>query len=278
MTKKTAILCSGLDNVMRGYETHSRILFDCLSEENAGDKEYFLYKRQGLSKKNEIVLWVPSRSAFLCNFLTKFRGDILYWEYLFFGLRFLFHCIIKRKKFESIAIIEPMVAKVVYRFKKILPGQPLIIFTHGVWNKPSDNINNADVFHEVNIENYEAMKNYVEEHKLDKKVVLIPHFLKDVVLPKYEKAQLRKELGITTPKVLLSVGAINRAHKRMDYLIEEAAKLSADWTLVVCGLARGGEGDLVLNMGKEKMGDRFIHLFIQREEISKVYALADVFV
>jgi len=33
-----------------------------------------------------------------------------------------------------------------------------------------------------------------------------------------------------------------------------------------------------LNFGKEKMGNRFVHLFIQREEISKVYAIADVFV
>jgi glycosyltransferase involved in cell wall biosynthesis len=97
-------------------------------------------------------------------------------------------------------------------------------------------------------------------------------------LPRYNKNELRKEFGIFTPKVILSVGAINRGHKRMDYLINEVAKLSEEWTLVVCGAARGNEGDIVLNLGKEKMGNRFIHLFMDREEISKVYAVADIFV
>ncbi|MCW3082862.1 MAG: hypothetical protein JWP12_228 [Bacteroidetes bacterium] len=278
MSKKIAILCSGLDNVMRGYETHCRTFFDCLKEENIPDTEFILFKRQGEKKKNEVVLKVPYRSNFLCQYLARFRGDLLYWEYLFFAIRFLIHCFVFRKKFETISAIEPMVAKTIFKFRKLLPGSPRIVFTHGVWNQPLDNINNADVFHEVSIENYNAMKSYVEQHHLNKEVVLLPHFLSDAALPVYDKAQLRKQFGITTPNVLLSVGAINRAHKRMDYLIEEAAKLPDDWTLVVCGAARGKEGDIVLNMGKEKMGNRFIHLFIQREEISKIYALADVFV
>jgi len=131
-----------------------------------------------------------------------------------------------------------MAAKTIFKFRKLLPGKPKIVFTHGVWNQPFDNINNADVFHEVGIENYKAMKAYVEEHKLNKEVVLLPHFLKDESLPVYDIPELRKQFGINTPKVILSVGAINRPHKRMDYLIEEAAKLPGDWTLVVCGAAR----------------------------------------
>jgi 1,2-diacylglycerol 3-alpha-glucosyltransferase len=278
MSKKVAILCSGLDNVMRGYETHCRTLFDCLKAENIPDAEFILFKRHGEKKKNEIVLKVPYRSDFICQFLSRYRGDLLYWEYFFFAMRFIVHCFIFRKKFETISLIEPMAAKTVFKFRKLLPGKPKIVFTHGVWNQPFDNINNADVFHEVGIENYTAMKNYVEEHQLKKEVVLLPHFLKDAELPRYNKNELRKQFGITTPKVVLSVGAINRAHKRMDYLIEEASKLSEDWTLVICGHARGTEGDLVLSLGKEKMGNRFIHLFIEREEISKIYGLADIFV
>jgi len=278
MSKKIAILCSGLDNVMRGYETHCRTLFECLKEETIQDTEFILFKREGKKSKNEIVLKVPYRSDFLCQYLARFRGDLLYWEYLFFALRFIGHCVLRRKKFATIAVIEPMASKTIFKFRKLLPGNPKIVFTHGVWNKPFDNINNADVFHEVGIENYNAMKEYVKENKLDKEVILLPHFLKDETLPGFDKDQLRKQFGIKTSKVVISVGAINRAHKRMDYLINEVSKLPDDWTLVVCGSARGKEGDLVLGLGKEKMGDRFVHLFVPRDEISKVYALGDIFV
>ncbi len=278
MSKKIAILCSGLDNVLRGYETHCRTLFDCLAQESITDTEFILFKREGEKKKNEVVLKVPYRSDFLCQYLAKFRGDLLYWEYLFFALRFIGHCFLFRKKFVTIALIEPMAAKTIYKFRWLLPGKPKIVFTHGVWNQPFDNINNADVFHEVSIENYSAMKAYVAENKLNKEVILLPHFLKDDQLPPYDKNELKKQFGIITPKVILSVGAINRGHKRMDYLINEVSKLSDEWSLVVCGSAKGKEGEIVLNLGKEKMGNRFIQLFIPREEISKVYALADIFV
>jgi glycosyltransferase involved in cell wall biosynthesis len=278
MPKKIAILCSGLDNVLRGYETHCRTLFDCLKDEQIPDTEFILFKREGLKKKNEVVLKVPYRSDFLCQYLSKFRGDLLYWEYLFFALRFLSHCILFRKKFETIAVIEPMAAKTIYRFRRLLPGSPRIVFTHGVWNHPSDNINNADVFHEVSIENYEAMKSYLEKHKLNKEVVLLPHFLKDAEVARYDLQKVKQEFGITTPKVLLSVGAVNKGHKRMDYLIEEAAHLPEDWTLVVCGAARGKEGDELIRMGKDKLGERFINLLLSREEIQKIYSVSDVFV
>ncbi|HEX8514892.1 MAG TPA: glycosyltransferase family 4 protein [Bacteroidia bacterium] len=278
MPKKIAILCSGLDNVMRGYETHCRTLFDCLKDESIPDTEFILFKREGSRKHNEVVLKVPYRSDFLCQFLAKYRGDLLYWEYLFFGLRFILHCILFRKKFETISAIEPMVSKTLFKFRKLLPGKPRIVFTHGVWNHPSDNINNADVFHEVSIENYNAMNSYIKENKLNKKVVLIPHFLKDEMPSLHYKAELRIKFGIKTSNVILSVGAINTVHKRMDYLINEVSLLSKDWTLVVCGSARGQEGDSVLNMGKEKMGDRFVHLFVPRNEISSIYAIADLFV
>lgn len=263
---------------MRGYETHCRVLFDCLQEENIPGVEFFLYKREGVKRKNEVVLKVPYRSDFLCQYLARFRGDLVYWELLFFSFRFLGHCILFRKKFDTISLIEPMASKTVYRFRKLLPGNPKIVFTHGVWNRPFENINNADVFHEVGIESYNIMKEYIVKNKLNKKIFLLPHFLKNEASPVYDKEQLKKQFGIKTPKVLLSVGAINRAHKRMDYLINEASKLSDEWTLLVCGLARGKEGDIVLGMGKEKLGDRFVHMFVQREEISKIYAVADVFV
>ena len=122
------------------------------------------------------------------------------------------------------------------------------------------------------------MKAYTGQHHLQKEVVLLPHFLKDPQPVVFDKAAIRKQFGITTPHVLLSVGAVNRGHKRMDYLIEEAAALPADWSLVVCGAASGKDGEALLRLGREKFGQRFIHLLLPRDEIRKIYAVSDLFV
>jgi glycosyltransferase involved in cell wall biosynthesis len=46
----------------------------------------------------------------------------------------------------------------------------------------------------------------------------------------------------------------------------------------MCGAARGKEGEIVLGMAKEKMGDRYLQLLVPREEIGEMYAMADIFV
>lgn len=278
MPQQIAILCSGLDNVLRGYETHCRTLFHCLSKESTDEFEFMLFKRQGPKAPREVILKVPYRSGFICQTLAKFRGDLLYWEYLFFALRFVAYCTIRRKKFKTISVIEPMAAKTIFRLRAFLPGKPKIVFTHGVWNAPVDNIKNGDVFHEVGIENYQAMNTYVKENKLQKQVVLLPHFLEQAPLQQYDKQQLRKEFGIRTSHVIVSVGAINRSHKRMDYVINEVSKLPDNWSLLVCGGANGADGQSLLDFGKQKLGDRFIHKFLSRDKIGKAYSVSDLFV
>lgn len=221
MKKEIAILCAGLDNVMRGYETHSRLLFDSLSSEQLESLSFTLYKRTGCKKNNEKILRVPGRESKIVKILAKKRGNNLYWEYLFFGLRFLIDSFIKRKKYSKILIIEPMVSKTIYKFRKLLPAQPEIIFTHGVWMEPNEYTNFAHIYHQVNIENYNKQIEYFNQKKINNKVYLIPHFLppKNILKTKQNNENLKKYYNIQTENILLSVGVINRPHKNMEYLI-----------------------------------------------------------
>lgn len=276
--KRVAILCSGLDEIMRGYETHCRTLFDSVSKDNNSDFDFFLFKRNGSKGLNTKILRTPFRKGRICKSLSKLRGDTLYWEYLFFALRFIFHSVITRNKFDTISLIEPMAAKTIYKFRKLLPGSPKVVFTHGVWMEPFEYINNADVFHEVSNENYVEMKAYLEKTNSNKKVILLPHFLNKDTNGDYIKEELRDKYNVRTSKVMLSVGAINRGHKRMHYVIEEASKLSQDWTLILCGGVRGEEAEDLIRMAEKKLGERFKHVFVPREQINEVYALADLFV
>lgn len=274
---KVAILCSGLDEVMRGYESHTRLLFDSLRKENAYGKQVFLFKGSGKNFPHELVLRVFKRNSIVVSLLKKMRGDGLYWEYLLFAIRFIVHCRLNNKTFDRILIIEPMAAKTITKFKLLLPGSPLIIFTHGVWIDPEDYHNMGDVFHQPNIENYNKQQNYFNKNNLNKPAYLIPHFISDdgLKLNSHDVVALRKKYGIQTKNVLLSVGVINSSHKNMGYLIDEVSQMSSDWTLVLCG--RVDEPEL-LKRGENKLGQRFIHVYLEREEVNSLYSIANVFV
>lgn len=274
---KSAILCSGLDSVMRGYETHTRLLFNSLISENSNNLDITLFKRNGKKKKNEVVLNVPFRSNWICQKLAKLRGSSYYWEHLLFALRFIFYIFLRRIKLNKILVIEPMVGKTLVKFKKLLPGSPQVIFTHGVWMEPCEYTTMGDEFHQVNIENYNKQKKYFEENKIDKEIHLIPHFLNtnSNVIDKLNIDKIKKRYNIKTEKILLSVGVLSRSHKNTEYLINEASNLPKNWTLLVCGGII--EPDLV-ELGKQKLGNRFINIQVNRTQIYEIYEIADLFV
>jgi 1,2-diacylglycerol 3-alpha-glucosyltransferase len=134
-------------------------------------------------------------------------------------------------------------------------------------------VGTADVIHGVNVENYTRARPLVRPPH---EIRLVPHFCAPVRdVPASERAALRAAVGVATPRVVLSVGAINRAHKRMDHVIDEVARLGPDWTLVLCGEAH--EPD-VLEHGRRALGSRFVATRLPRDRMAEAYALADVFV
>ncbi len=272
--KKVAILCAGLDRVKRGYETHTRLFFNSLTNEKLENYEFTLYKNNGEKKYNEIVLNSPFRYDKICRYLAKFRGCHLYWETLLFALYFIIFLNYKRIKYESIWCIEPMVSKTLYKLKFLLPGNPVIIFTHGVNNPPETQYSIADKIHQVNIENYIECKNYIINNHLKDKQVLIPHFLiKEQI--KYKNSEIKKQYNINTQNVLFSVGAIENIQKRMGYIINEFEKIDKSWTLVIAGVIAD---EKLYDMAKNKYGDRFVNIQVENSEMNKLYQMANLVV
>ena len=82
---------------------------------------------------------------------------------------------------------------------------------------------------------------------------------------------------------MLSVAAIKRAHKRIDYLVREFAALGGkrpDWPvwLVVAG-GRDEHSDELMTWGRELLGDRVRFLpNYPRERMPELYRAADLFV
>ncbi|NEM98887.1 glycosyltransferase family 4 protein [Pontibacter burrus] len=272
---KIAILSSGLEHRKdRGYENASRNLFNNLISETKENLEVTLFKGSGISAANEVVLDGLIDLSLLHRLGYKLINDFYGLEYAQFALQFLVFINRHNLKYNTVYTQEPRVAKTLYQLRKLLPGNPVLVYGMGINLTPEHYIRMSDKVHLVNIEHFkEANKAYPYVNKFS----LIPNTLPEN--KKYygscTKDELREKYGIKTPFVLLSVGAINAGVKRMDYVVREAAKLDSTWTLVLCGKV---QDDDIIALGKRMLGERFINFMLSPDDIAEAYAIADLFV
>jgi glycosyltransferase involved in cell wall biosynthesis len=112
----------------------------------------------------------------------------------------------------------------------------------------------------------------------------IPNFIDTDRFRHGRSTALRAELGISSESlVVLTVAAIKRKHKRIDYLLEEMARLVQRHPhLPICLVVAGGwekETDELVDLGHRLLGSqvRFLVRF-PRERMPELYRLADAFV
>ncbi|MGQ1892045.1 glycosyltransferase family 4 protein [Thermophagus sp. OGC60D27] len=277
MNKKplVAILSSGLEKRKdRGYEQSSYKLFQNILNDKTFGCDVELYKGTGNKKYKEFVI----RSFAQYRWVKKL-GDIVFndsyvFEYIIFGLFFIFYSGIKRKKFDIIYTQEPRVSKTLYQLKFLLRGKPKIVFAMGVKMTPEHYVNICDRSQVVNIEHYQKA---INQYPNLKKFFLIANPGSETTIYKgpLSKSEIRQKYGISSKYVLLSVGAINKEIKRMDYIIDEFENISNDWTLVLVG---NPQDKNLIDTAYQKYGSRFKHFFVSPQDIPEFYAMADLFV
>ena len=116
-----------------------------------------------------------------------------------------------------------------------------------------------------------------------KHIILSTGFKLPQTLPLYSKEEiisLRSQLKLPTDKkILLSVAAINKHHKRIDYLIHEVHALgNQDLCLVALG-HHDLESEELIRLGYTLLGqENFIVRSVHREQVDDYYKVADLFV
>ena len=92
------------------------------------------------------------------------------------------------------------------------------------------------------------------------------------------REQLRERNGISPgTTVVLSVAALNRYHKRTDYLIREVAETEGDLLLWLDGSLDHGDPDLIAE-AETKLGDRCRITHVPTDSVGELYAMADLMV
>jgi 1,2-diacylglycerol 3-alpha-glucosyltransferase len=116
------------------------------------------------------------------------------------------------------------------------------------------------------------------------KHIMVPYGLRvgpppDGVAPAPRRA-LRERLGLPADRpVVLSVGWISRAHKRMHYVVEEVARLPAPRPFLMLLGAMDRSSDEIVRLAHERLGpDGFTARSVPYDEVAQYYAAADCFV
>lgn len=273
---KIAVLCSGLDSKLRGYETHQRTLFNCLAND---EYNVDLYKRDGKNIRNkEIALRTPSYKSKTSKLVSKFYDTPLQCQMAFFAIAFVFRSAIFRKKYDYLFIIEPGLLRVIYKMKRLVPGSPRLVYTHGINNEPKYYYNYCDDIIEVSNPAYIVTKNFSGMNENSPKIWLIPHFIENLekneeIKNSIDKYHLKSKFGIRTKNVLLHVGVICKKPKNVDYIIDEFSKLPENWTLLLVGSVANKD---ILSRGQEMLGDRIIQVSLPREDMWIPYSFSDI--
>ena len=267
---KVAIVSTGLGNVKRGFEIFADELYSHLKTEI----DVTLFKGGGERKEKEVVLPNISRNSLL---LGGKNSSLSYWtrckiEQTTFSVFLLYPLI--RGGFDVIHVMDPSVYAVLYKLKKRFNIFPAMVVTNG-GPFTLNRVSKFEFVHQVTPYYYDKAKRAgVNEEKMD----VIPYPVDTSLFKPGADSDFRMRHGISEDcYLIISVGAVNKSHKRMDWIIKEAARLKERPYLLIVG-EEDGETPDIKKLGIEKLPGRLKFITLDRGELAEAYCAADLFI
>ena len=272
---KVFLVCSGLGTVRRGYEAFFSECHRTLSAE--GSLDAWLFKGAGVDAQRSISLGHLSRAGFGARLVGDLlrRGPYVV-EQATLTVSLLPHMV--RERPDVVYYCDLTVGKLLWHWRRLTGQQFRLLLHNGGPHEPP--FTWCDHIHQLTPT---AMEEALAAGHDPEHQTLLPCGFDFGPVPTmlFEGARrsLRTELGFPSDRpVVLSVGALNRGHKRMDYLITEVASLPAPRPF----LAMLGEPETetpAVRATAELLlgGDGFTMRTVGRDEIGRYYRAADVF-
>lgn len=268
------IVCTGLGHINRGYESFTRECYDALKD----NKEFKLYliKGGGKSTDNEISILNLPRQKKAAQFLSKlFRTNAYTIEQATFCINLIPQLI--SKKPAVIYYSDFILGTYLWHLRKYLKFKYKLLFSNGAPNGPP-------FITEDHVQ--QLLPVYLEQAIMQgtpaAMQTLLPYGFNinvDERMFSIQKRELiRKRLGFSnSQKIILSVGAVNKHHKRMDYLIKEVAKLDDNYYLIILGQTEA-ETTEIIDLATKKLTGRFTITNVNFDKVKEYYIAADYFV
>ena len=248
------------------FERYTRELFDVIKS----DVDVTLFKGGGLRRDGEVVLPLLFRER-VPKFLKRTGRDEFFFEQLSYSLSFIPW--IWLGQFDIVHFSEPGLGNLLYHARRIFGFSYRTLFTYALGMGP-EHCTRPDFLHQMSRVYYEEAASF----GIDKsRMILIPYGTHtDRFVCREDPIALRREYNIPQDRIiLLSVSAIKKEHKRIDYLVKEVAQLDDRFFLVVAGHI---EDPSVQELADRLLPSRYRFLHLSFEEIPKLYRLSDLYV
>lgn len=270
---RVALICPGLGRERRGYERITADLNMILRD----DMDVTLFKGAGQTGPNEKVPFSLARDGWVLMNLHLHRliGRTRYhMECLTFALSLIPH--LKRGRFDVVFTYDPPMLKLLYLLRKLIRADYRILFAHG-GAFPFEYWPHADVvLHCTPIWYNEDVAAGVPP---DKRILLPIGIWPERFEVAESKSDLRRRYGVSeSTLVILSIAALDRKQKRVDHLIEEVARIDGDVLLWIDGSPNFSSDLTLVDLAKERLGERCRLSYSPSEKVGELLAMADVMV
>jgi 1,2-diacylglycerol 3-alpha-glucosyltransferase len=277
---KVFIVCSGLGNTQRGYETFFASLFDVFKDEP--NLELTLFKGGGARSKAEHPLWnLPSESSLakkIGNWLgvgcpTLGRG--YYVEQATFFISLIPRLVLGRP--DVVYFSDFNLGQFIWHWKRLSRQRFKLLFRNGgAYPPPYPRFDHVQQITSVCFDAAIAAGESRESQTLLPSGFAIPKVLER----RFTKRELRESLSLPLDRtVILTVSAVNKSQKRLDYLIEELAMLPHPRPFLAILGQRGHESIAVEELASAILGaDHYFIRTVPQDVVDSYYQAADIFV
>jgi glycosyltransferase involved in cell wall biosynthesis len=270
------LACSGLEHANRGYESFARECFEELRDDPRLELE--LVKATGDSGDRERAVPALTRESGLARLAARrsYRGPLMV-EQLAFA--FSLQPLIFRRRPDVIYFSEWYTGVGLNWLRTVNRQRYALVLSNG-----SMAAEGFEPFDRVHQHTAPALEYVLARGADPAKQVLLPVAFKFVptldVPSSDERRSLRTRLGLPLDRsIVISVAALNRWHKRLDYLIEEVARLPEPRPYVLLVGQPEAETEGLRSLAGSLLGEDG-HSFrtVHRDEVDLLLRASDAFV
>lgn len=269
-------MCAGLDHARRGFESFARECFDALRDDPGVRIE--LVKGSGPGGPGERSIPTPRRDRPLALALGRIFGARPFrFEHAAFALALL--PVLRRRRPDVVYLSEWDTARVL---AAVRPGTGLhyrLLLSNGTL-APSG-YDHLDRVQDLT----PAARQFVVDRGADpRRHVVLPlgfHIEPSFVPPPAEERRaLRERLGLPADRrIVLSVAALNRHHKRLDCVIEEVASLPEPRPFLLLAGQREEETPGLEELARERLAaGGYDFRTVPADQVPELHRASDVFV
>jgi len=270
---RTALVSTALGRVLRGFESFTESLFTALRR-YAPDIDVTLFQGGGRRGEKRIVIPNFHRYDSPAKWFGQEKANLI--EQRSFAL-FLYP-VLRKGSYDIVHYNELVMGSALFHLRKLFGGKFKLLYCNGAPSPPMHYHHRCDFAQVLTGPAFEEAQSFgISRNRLFQ----IPYGIDDQVFSprtKEKRNEVRKQLDIPLDaKVIVTVAALKREHKRLDYLIKEISKLDRPVWLLAAG-QKTPETPGLEQEAENFLPGRWRFVSWPQERVHLLYGAADVFV